>query len=94
MREIKRVQLLEELIGRADSASSRLAAELSSFGLDFEAANRFLQGEKLSTEARTEIDGALQASADEAERAARDAIRAVKDGPRAGRAPRAGRLSV
>ena len=94
VREIKRVQLLEELIGRADSASSRLAAELSSFGLDFEAANRFLQGEKLSTEARTEIDGALQASADEAERAARDAVRAVKDGPRAGRAPRAGRLSV
>src|SRR5215207_3701534 len=34
VREIKRVQLLEELIGRADSASSRLAAELSSFGLD------------------------------------------------------------
>jgi hypothetical protein len=90
----KRARLLEELTGQADSATARLANELSAFGLDREAANRFLQGDRLSTEARVEIDGALQASMDEVERAAREAVRAAKDGPKAGRAPRAGRISV
>lgn len=91
---MKRARLLEELTARADSASARLAAELSSFGLDAEAARRFLDGDKLSTEARVEIDGALQASMAEVERAARDAVRAAKDGSRTGRGPRAGRISV